>query len=125
MTSPFGDSLETFWRGVLEGPNPAQRWTPAAFPDLSCLVAALPGRPRDRAAVLEALVRRALASAGLEGRRDFGLALGSHFAETDFVGEPPPQAPMLASVAAALRLTGPAVNTPIGCAAGNLSLAWA
>ncbi len=125
VASPFGDSLEAFWAGLLDGPCPARPWTPRAFPELSCLVAALPGHPRDVAAVLTSLVRRALASAGLDGRRDFALALGSHFAETDFVGEEVIPGPMLASVAAALALTGPAVNTPIGCAAGNLSLAWA
>src|SRR5439155_2987289 len=33
--------------------------------------------------------------------------------------------PMLARVLAELSPRGPAVNTPIGCAAGNLSLCWA
>ena len=124
VASPFGPSLEGFWHGLLHGPNPAKPWTPRAFPELSCLVAALPER-RSVADVAVDLVRRALAAAGLEGRRDFALALGSHFAETDFVGEPPPPRPMLAAVSAELQLEGPAVNTPIGCAAGNLSLMWA
>lgn len=124
VASPFGRSLEAYWKGLLEEPVPARAWTPPAFPELSCLVARLPEPDRLPIAELAAdLVRRALTAAGLD-RKDYALALGSHFAETDFVGGAQPE-PMLSAVVRALGQRGPAVNTPIGCAAGNLSLAWA
>lgn len=127
VSSPFGRSLDAYWKGLLEGPPPARPWTPSwsLFPDVSCLVARLPDAERlPIAGLCVDLVQRALASAGRAGQTQFALALGSHFAETDFLGAAEP-APMLATVLAALKHEGPAVNTPIGCAAGNLSLLWA
>jgi 3-oxoacyl-[acyl-carrier-protein] synthase II len=56
---------------------------------------------------------------------DVGLALGSYFTDTDYF-QPLPEGPTaLDELGRALGLGGPLVNTPAGCTAGNLSLAWA
>ena len=142
LASPFGPDLEAFWRGVREGPTPAIDWTPEKdFPGLgamglACRAAVLPDAPpigRGGAggrllAVAEDLGRRALAMAGLETPpAGLGLALGSAWAEADHFASPKflPAPPILPALAKGLGLSGPMVNTPVNCAAGNVALAWA
>lgn len=142
LASPFGQEVEAFWRGVCHGPTPAVDWTPEAdFPGLAdmglaCRAAVLPETPPigrggagGRAlAVTEDLARRALAQAGLaEPPAGLGLALGSAWAEADHFARPKflPAPPILPTLAKALGLSGPIVNTPVNCAAGNVALAWA
>lgn len=142
LASPFGPEPQAFWRGVCHGPTPAIDWTPAPdFPGLAsmgleCRAAVLPDAPpigRGGAggrmiAVSEDLARRALAMAGLgEPPPGLGLALGSAWAEADHFARPKflPAPPILPTLARALGLSGPLVNTPVNCAAGNVALAWA
>lgn len=137
IASPVGSDPEAFWRYLCEGPTRVEPYhSEPDFPGFSCVVAPLP--PEDlavdpslghRATTLAAsLGRRALASAGLEtAPGGLGLALGSYWGEGDFLALPRREAPpaLLPTLARALGVTGPMVNTPVACTAGNMAIAWA
>lgn len=133
LMSPFGRDPARFWEGLCHGPTPTRTWSAPGFEELTWPAVRLPqGQqppgPHPPTSLAVDLVRRALEGAGYsDPPREAGLALGSHFAETDQCNRPPvpPPPPMLQSVVREVGLAGPVVNTPIGCAAGNLSLSWA
>lgn len=142
LASPFGQDEQAFWQGVLGGPTPAVDWTPEPdFPglgmmDIGCRAARLPDAPpigRGGAggrmlAVTTDVAKRALAMAGIsELPAGSGMALGSCFAEADHYARPkfPPAPPLLPTLARELGLTGPLVNMPVNCTAGNLALIFA
>ncbi len=136
LASPFGQDEGAFWEGLCVGPTPARTWCDPDFPELSCRAVLLdealrpppvPGQA-PVVALARRLIERALGAAGLpRAPAGCGLALGSHFAETDHLRREagPWPAPMLATLAREGGFEGPVCNTPIGCAAGNLALCWA
>lgn len=138
LASPFGTDETRFWQGLLAGPTPISTWrSREGFPELECLAALLPagaipplgelsGHPTVALAI--DLGRRALAMAGLApGESGLGLALGSLWAESDTLALPrrAPAPPLLPSLSRGIGLSGPVVNTPVACAAGNTAIAWA
>lgn len=137
IASPCGSDPEAFWRHLCQGPvQPMLYRSEPDFPGFSCLAAPLHEADRTldpalghRATTLAAsLGRRALAFAGFtEAPRGLGLALGSHWAEGDFLSLPRREAPpaLLPTLGRALGVTGPMVNTPVACTAGNMAIAWA
>lgn len=138
LASPFGTDEGVFWRGLLEGPTPIRHWqSPDGFPDLQCLAAPLPEGSvppvpeiswHPAVALAIDLGRRAMAHAGFDAAPEgLGMALGSLWAESDFLALPrrPQSPPLLPALVKGLGLSGPVVNTPVACAAGNTAIAWA
>lgn len=137
IASPVGSDLQAFWQHLCQGPTRVLPYrSEPDFPGFACLTAPLPPEDRTvdpalghRATTLAAtLGRRALAFAGLdETPEGLGLALGSHWGEGDFLSLPRRSAPppLLPTLARALGVTGPMVNTPVACTAGNMAIAWA
>lgn len=138
LASPFGSDPVAFWDGLNEGPVPITTWRSAGgFPDLECLAALLPEGSIPEMPEISwhptvtlsiDLGRRALAMAGLlEAPAGVGMALGSLWGESDYLQLPrrSPAPPLLPSLTRGLGLTGPVVNTPVACAAGNTAIAWA
>ncbi len=135
LSSPYGEDLGAFWQGLLRTPAELTERVVVGFPEQTVRAAFLPHRRQGPleapAAAVEgeviSLAERALRHAGLHERAGLGLALGSHFAETDYLSRPKRGAPspLLRGLAAQLKLGGPVVNTPTGCSAGNTALAWA
>ena len=135
FASPFGTTEEAFWDGICHGPTPVSSWSSEPdYPGLECLAAQLPaGSFPDRPdlswhrifALGDDLARRALGMAGFESAPPgSGLALGSYWAEEDYVGHPHPPA-LVPTLAGDLGATGPSANLPIACASGNSAVAWA
>jgi 3-oxoacyl-(acyl-carrier-protein) synthase len=134
VRTPFGDDPDAFWEGLCRGRVPTRRWcSEPGWPGLSCPAATLPPSPSpvegDPATALAIdLARRALLDAGFDSApAGCGMALGSQWSNLDTLSRPPRAwpTPLLSACCRALGIDGPAAMTPVGCAAGNMAIAWA